>query len=85
MYIINAYELIPILKEYTQMVASEITEQSLIKEELSLCSYDLMAIFASVEEKTGIELNFSNLSKVQTVKDMLDVINSELEHRKASV
>lgn len=78
-------DLISIIKGYVQITVREITEQSLIKTDLSLCSYDLMVIFASIEEKTGIDLNLSNINNLSTLKDMLDIINFELEHQKESV
>lgn len=78
-------DLIYIIGEYTQVPINEITEQSFIKSDLSLCSYDLMAIFASIEEKIKIDLNLSNISNLSTLRDILDIINIELDHQKEKI
>lgn len=48
----------------------EITEDSKLRDDLGLCSYDMMLLIALLEEKTGKKINLTVLKNDLTVKGL---------------
>lgn len=48
----------------------EITEDSKLRDDLGLCSYDMMLLIALLEEKTGKKVNMTVLKNDVTVKGL---------------
>lgn len=71
-------ELKNILKDTVTVEEEEITMESDLVNDLNLDSLDLVDLALSVEQVFGLEFNDEQLQQIKTVKDVLDIIESNL-------
>ncbi|HAR40096.1 MAG TPA: acyl carrier protein [Coprothermobacter sp.] len=71
-------ELKNILKDTVTVEEEEITMESDLVNDLNLDSLDLVDLALSVEQVFGFEFNDEQLQQIKTVKDVLDIIESNL-------
>jgi len=71
-------ELKNILKDTVTVEEEEITMESDLVNDLNLDSLDLVDLALSVEQVFGFEFSDEQLQQVKTVKDVVDIIESNL-------
>lgn len=71
-------ELKNILKDTVTVEEEEITMESDLVNDLNLDSLDLVDLALSVEQVFGFEFSDEQLQQIKTVKDVLDIIESNL-------
>jgi acyl carrier protein len=54
----------------------EITENTTLRADLAFNSFDLVSLASKMEEEFHIELDYSELIRIQTVGDILDCISN---------
>jgi len=72
-------EIFEILTKYSfnKELIKSATEESNITKDLKINSARIVDIVLDVEEKYDIEINDEELENIQTIKDMLNIINSK--------
>jgi len=71
-------ELKKILKDTVTVEEEEITMESDLVNDLNLDSLDLVDLALSVEQVFGFEFSDEQLQQIKTVKDVVDIIESNL-------
>jgi len=71
-------ELKNILKDTVTVEEEEITMESDLVNDLNLDSLDLVDLALSVEQVFGFEFSDEQLQQIKTVKDVVDIIESNL-------
>lgn len=71
-------ELKNILKDTVTVEEEEITLESDLVNDLNLDSLDLVDLALSVEQVFGFEFSDEQLQQIKTVKDVVDIIESNL-------
>lgn len=71
-------ELKNILKDTVTVEEEEITMESDLVDDLNLDSLDLVDLALSVEQVFGFEFSDEQLQQIKTVKDVVDIIESNL-------
>jgi len=71
-------ELKNILKDTVTVEEEEITMESDLVNDLNLDSFDLVDLALSVEQVFGFEFSDEQLQQIKTVKDVVDIIESNL-------
>lgn len=66
-------ELKKIAAEYTEQ---EITEETKLRSDLGLSSFDLVSLIADIEEKYNIKVNDEDIASLTTVKDLMNYIET---------
>ncbi len=65
-----------IICEYVEIEPEEITEESSLRYDLGASSFDLMNIGSAIEEKFKITVTSNALTKIKTVGDIVNFLNS---------
>lgn len=63
-----------LLVDYTGIVDFEITEETSLKNDLCLNSFDLIQMVAVIEEEFDIEIADCRIKDIKTVGDVIDII-----------
>ena len=63
-----------LLVDYTGIVDFEITEETSLKNDLCLNSFDLIQMVAVIEEEFDIEIVDCRIKDIKTVGDVIDII-----------
>ncbi len=64
-----------ILSNYSKKPASDINEDTVLTSDLGLSSYDVVRIVTDFEDSFDIEIPDKEISKFQTVKDIIDYLS----------
>lgn len=69
-------KIVDILSKYTKVDSSLISECAVLTSDLGLSSYDVVNIVADFEDTFDIEIPDKDIRKFQTVKDILEYIET---------
>lgn len=69
-------KIVDILSKYTKTDSSLISEHTVLTSDLGLSSYDVVNIVADFEDTFDIEIPDKDIRKFQTVKDILEYIET---------
>lgn len=75
----NLKHIINTIVEITGIPSEEITLESHLFDELDVDSLDMAQITLSLENHYGIDFSDEVVSDLQTVQDLIDMINTQLE------
>ncbi len=52
----------------------EVSLSSKLKDDLGLCSFDMMILLGEIHAETGLKIRYEALNKEMTVNDLLDAL-----------
>ena len=65
-----------LLSEYVEVAREDITVESKLVEDLGLNSYEFMTLVGDLEEEFDVEVNETEVAKVNTIGDIIEYITA---------
>ena len=73
----NFEKLAGVISEYTELDVSEINEETNLRSDLGIDSYELINLECEIEKEFGIKVADRDIANIATVKDVLDYVASQ--------
>ena len=73
----NFEKLAGVISEYTELDVSEINEETNLRSDLGIDSYELINLVCEIEKEFGIKVADRDIANIATVKDVLDYVASQ--------
>lgn len=67
-----------IISEYVDLTGKTVAEGSNLRYDLGLNSLDLINMAVDLEKEFGIKIDDSQVTKLKTVSELIDLLNSEI-------
>lgn len=74
----NTKKLIELIAEKSTVEAEDISPESYLEEDLNIGEMELMELWPDIEEAFDIELDEEAKESVETVQDIIDLVEEEL-------
>lgn len=74
----NVNKIREIIAEQLGLDVEEVTDEKSLTEDLGADSLDMVDLIMAFEDEFGVKVEDSDLSKINTVKDVIDLVNSRL-------